>query len=127
MSRHNLMMALAAMCIGGILPETADVPPKPEPRKPRDKSNIDDAIAIIEANDANAAATAIAERRIAAYGNHEVTMVANTNADTTPRRLPMPKSEYDRKAAEIREENARRKALNFRKRLPKGHPDRIES
>jgi len=29
--------------------------------------------------------------------------------------------------AKIREETKRRKELNFRKRLPKGHPDRIES
>lgn len=29
--------------------------------------------------------------------------------------------------AAIREETQRRKTLNFRKRLPKGHPDRIES
>lgn len=92
--RSNLMIALAAMCLGGILPETSDVPAKPEerePRKPRDKSNIDDAIAVIEVDG------------------------------------PTPKSEYERNAEAIREETQRRKTINFRKRLPKGHPDRIES
>jgi hypothetical protein len=133
-SKANLLMALTAMCLGGIIPETSDVPAKPERREPRrdppplpptGKSNIDDAIAVIEAGNASTEAAAL---RAANYnGNVEIVSVRHTDADTRPRRLLTPESEYERNAAAIREETQRRRAINFRKRLPKGHPDRIES
>jgi hypothetical protein len=134
MSRSNLMIALAAMCLGGILPETSDVPAKPERREPRrdppplpptGKSNINDAIAIVEAG--NASIDALAHRVANYNGDVEIVSIGHTDADTRPVRLPTPQSEYERNAAAIREETQRRRTLNFRKRLPKGHPDRIES